>query len=441
MHGLRDFALASLLASTAIGCGGKSDSTSSESVAKAAQSAWHTSVFESGSIGEVVRISDAEWELHLANDNDNASLRDSWRGWWYLEFNSLPTNRSIRFTLKNRGWSNYYVPVYSYDQTRWHHFSEAEVTQLADDTLQIDARFENSTVWMARFYPYTLGDLEQYVEDISENPLVTREVIGTTEEGRDMLMLTVSRAEIEASQKRRVWIHARTHPAETGGSFIVEGLIDFLLSGEPEADDLLSRVVFNIVPIHNVDGVVLGNYRTTPGSLNLETLWHRDPEDSFRLTPEAPREVRVLHKAIADRLGYPGAVPVAAALNLHSSNTAPDVRALFLPHFGSDYFGYGGEARLLWDAQLRVIRAVEMYYGPDRVEEEPMKGSSTFADANYPESWWWQNFGADVMAITMETVYGRAGFAPHWVNRDNLRDLGRALGMALYQLSRDEIAR
>jgi hypothetical protein len=441
MHGLRDFALASLLVSTAIACSGKSDSTTSASVAKVTHSAWYTSTFEAGNIGEVVRVSDAEWLLHLADDNDDALLRDSWRGWWYLEFNDLPTDRSLRFTLKNRGWSNYYVPVYSYDQRTWHHFSEAEVNQLADDTLQINAQFETSRVWMARFYPYTLGDLERYVEAIGENPLVTREVIGTTEEGRDIPMLTVTRGEIDEGQKRRVWIHARTHPGETGGSFIVEGLLDFLLSGEAEADDLLSRVVFNIVPIHNVDGVVRGNYRTTPGSRNLESLWQRDPENPFRLRPEAPREVAVLHKAITDRLGYPGAIPVAAALNLHSSNTAPDVRALFLPHFGPDFLGYGGEANRLWDSQLRVIRAVEMYYGPDRLEDEPMLGTSTFADADYPESWWWQNFGAEVMAITMETVYGRAGFAPQWVDRDNLRDLGRALGLALYQLSRDDLGR
>ena len=45
--------------------------------------------FESGSIGEVLIISDGELELSLANDNHNPDLPKRWRNWWYVRIADL----------------------------------------------------------------------------------------------------------------------------------------------------------------------------------------------------------------------------------------------------------------------------------------------------------------------------------------------------------------
>ena len=51
------------------------------------------------------------------------------------------------------------------------------------------------------------------------------------------------------------------HPGESNASFIVEGILNFLVSDEPEAKQLRDKYVFKVVPMLNPDGVVVGNYR------------------------------------------------------------------------------------------------------------------------------------------------------------------------------------
>jgi murein tripeptide amidase MpaA len=61
--------------------------------------------------------------------------------------------------------------------------------------------------------------------------------------------------------KKGVFISARVHPGESNSSWIMKGIIDFLVSSAPEARVLREHFVFKIVPMLNPDGVINGNYR------------------------------------------------------------------------------------------------------------------------------------------------------------------------------------
>jgi murein tripeptide amidase MpaA len=54
---------------------------------------------------------------------------------------------------------------------------------------------------------------------------------------------------------------SRTHPAESVGSFVMRGVLDFLTSDKNEAKLLRDKFVFKIVPMVNPDGVIIGNSR------------------------------------------------------------------------------------------------------------------------------------------------------------------------------------
>ena len=75
--------------------------------------------------------------------------------------------------------------------------------------------------------------------------------------------LTVTNFFIDKRLKYRkgVVILARQHSGESQGSYAVQGIIDFLTSNSPDAESLRTNCVFKIIPMMNVDGVVLGNYR------------------------------------------------------------------------------------------------------------------------------------------------------------------------------------
>ena len=59
------------------------------------------------------------------------------------------------------------------------------------------------------------------------------------------------------------------HPGESNASFIMEGIIDFVMSDAPEAKILRDKYVFKIVPMLNPDGVIVGNYRCSLGGYDL----------------------------------------------------------------------------------------------------------------------------------------------------------------------------
>lgn len=78
-------------------------------------------------------------------------------------------------------------------------------------------------------------------------------------------------------------ITGRVHPGESNASFIVEGIIRYLLTDEEAAAKLRNTFVFKIVPMLNPDGVIIGNYRCSLAGNDLNRQW-KNP--SPRLHPE-----------------------------------------------------------------------------------------------------------------------------------------------------------
>ncbi len=68
-------------------------------------------------------------------------------------------------------------------------------------------------------------------------------------------------------------IIARQHPGETGGSYMMDGIIRYLTSQSPEAEFLRDNCVFKLVPMVNPDGVIHGNYRTCLSGYDLNRKW------------------------------------------------------------------------------------------------------------------------------------------------------------------------
>ena len=67
---------------------------------------------------------------------------------------------------------------------------------------------------------------------------------------------------IPAERRPIIYIIARQHPSETAGSYVCEGFINYLISSDHGANNLRKLFRFRVVPMFNVDGVIIGNFRT-----------------------------------------------------------------------------------------------------------------------------------------------------------------------------------
>lgn len=66
----------------------------------------------------------------------------------------------------------------------------------------------------------------------------------------------------------------RVHPGESNSSFMVQGVIDYLMQPNcKEAQALRELFIFKIVPMLNPDGVINGNYRCNILGVDLNRRW------------------------------------------------------------------------------------------------------------------------------------------------------------------------
>lgn len=68
-------------------------------------------------------------------------------------------------------------------------------------------------------------------------------------------------------------ITSRVHPGESNSSYLVHGVIKFLLSESSEANELREKFIFKVIPMLNPDGVIYGNYRSSILGVDLNRRW------------------------------------------------------------------------------------------------------------------------------------------------------------------------
>jgi len=85
----------------------------------------------------------------------------------------------------------------------------------------------------------------------------------------------------ESSSRPSIIISARVHPGETNSSYMVHGMIDFLVGTSVEAEQLRQRYVFKIIPMLNPDGVIHGNYRCSLAAADLNRKYLSNAQSCY----------------------------------------------------------------------------------------------------------------------------------------------------------------
>ena len=87
-------------------------------------------------------------------------------------------------------------------------------------------------------------------------------------------MITSFGGEYEDMKKRKgIVISSRVHPGETNSSYMMKGMIDYLIGPSLGARMLRDNFVFKIIPMLNPDGVINGNTRCNIAGVDLNRVW------------------------------------------------------------------------------------------------------------------------------------------------------------------------
>lgn len=133
---------------------------------------------------------------------------------------------------------------------------------------------------VARLPTYGLTELEALLLIAQAHPAASLGEIGRSVEGRSLTLLSLGRTDAPT----RVLIRARAHPWEAGTSWVVDAFVRAWIARTQTADDPLSHVAFDIIPMANPDGVAAGRSRFNAAGTDLNRHWLQ-PADA-QLAPE-----------------------------------------------------------------------------------------------------------------------------------------------------------
>ena len=161
---------------------------------------------------------------------------------------------------------------------------------------------KNKYIYFSYCYPYSFSQLDSYLSSLNNYKDILRfDEIGKSLEGNSLHMLIITNftdSFDELANKKSIIFTARVHPGESNGSYVIQGVIEYLLSNEPGAKNLRKNFIFKIVPMLNPDGVIRGNFRMNILGKDLNRMWD---EPSENICPTIFNTVKMIKKTLDSR--------------------------------------------------------------------------------------------------------------------------------------------
>ncbi|QDT42787.1 Zinc carboxypeptidase [Gimesia alba] len=224
-----------------------------------------SSAFEGGS-AEVLEIDQTTRSIKIRPAGDP---QFGWPCWWYFQVTGIQPGEAITVTVDasqmkqangQKLSSNWALPeraAFSVDQKHWRQ-TPAGVKD--PGTFQWTVKVDAAQAWFAWGPPFVPADAKQLVDRLSrEHANVTAFELCKTRAGRAVPALVVSESGDKNDSRMVIWVQARQHAWESGGSWVGRGFIEWAVSEDPQAMALRKKADIYFVPIMDVDNVATGN--------------------------------------------------------------------------------------------------------------------------------------------------------------------------------------
>ncbi|KWX11941.1 Nuclear ATP/GTP-binding protein/ Zinc-binding carboxypeptidase [Giardia duodenalis assemblage B] len=262
--------------------------------------------FESGNLSTTERIDDTEYNVFIKPDF-NLKVRF----WFYFRVANITPKLPYIFHIlsfskgKTTFLSEQTPLVRSTSRNKWeriprsqcfYYVSSKHKCYTSNPVLSFVFQFDKVEDYFFAFsYPFTYSMLTKFNGRLINHklPFIRLFNIGKTLNGNDFPILVINQdierilnysaspaaldnasVPYEIQDKRIVWVSARVHPGEVPSSYILHGLLEFLISNSPVAKLLRNKVIFILIPMVNIDGVIAGFYRGSAAGVDLNRTYY-----------------------------------------------------------------------------------------------------------------------------------------------------------------------
>ena len=239
--------------------------------------------FDHGSIGELEEVKPGYFRGSTKHWTKKDNIGDQYY-WFYFKAENIK-GKTVTFELndligvyrgnKQRVYTDYTQPVYSYDQKNWSRITDVKYDS-TQHTFTFRETFDQESAWIAYAHPYSYSRYKELISGLEGEDYVTSERISVSPEGREIKMLTITDQNIPVEDKKTIFIMALQHSGEDAGGFLVEGMIEYLLSENNGAAEARKDFVYKIIPMMNPDGIYNGITRYNSNRADLNSIWLKE---------------------------------------------------------------------------------------------------------------------------------------------------------------------
>lgn len=206
-----------------------------------------------GGSAQVEQIDQQQRTVRL---NPTAYQDRGWDCWWYLKVTGIRPGEAITLDVGKAPWATPDRAAYSEDNITWQQTAEGK---RSGNRIVYQQTINSDTAWFAWGPPFVPADAERLVHETAEqSEFASAFELCRTRESRAVPALRVQQPGVSDDQRHGIWIQARQHAWESGSSWVCQGLVEWLVSNDPRAEELRKKSLITIVPVMDIDNVAIG---------------------------------------------------------------------------------------------------------------------------------------------------------------------------------------
>ncbi|XP_072161531.1 cytosolic carboxypeptidase 1 isoform X2 [Bemisia tabaci] len=257
--------------------------------------------FESGNLRKAIQVGTREYDLILTPDINSTSHHQ----WFYFEVSNMEANSTYVFnivnclksnsqfnfgmkpllfsvkeaTLGRPGWRRIGTDICYYRNS--YRFSNKRKKTYFTATFSFKFPHALDVCYFAYHFPYTysllLTQIWKWTCNAPNSSVYIRvDNLCSSLKNNQIPLITVSALDTPDNlliNREVIFLTSRVHPGESNASWVIDGLLEFLVSDSLPAVKLREKYILKIIPMLNVDGVINGCHRCGLTDEDLNRRW------------------------------------------------------------------------------------------------------------------------------------------------------------------------